>query len=183
MPWFPDSESGQFADIESDSVPDFAIGDFIERPNGLSKYKRGRITGFAPNGDARVNVGDGQSRIWRLDTLRKCQAPMPANGDNRPFADLLAEGLARADVTIRSDQARSVIIGSEEPKIGDRVSWTQAAIESRRIRARDHAPGIVQKIFRWQDSPTTVTIWFPERPRHRQSECVYLTDVKLFCPA
>lgn len=63
MVWFSDSESEPTELLEP-----LAIGDTVERL-GVSPVWRARITGFAPNGMARVHRTDGQRRIWPLDNL------------------------------------------------------------------------------------------------------------------
>jgi hypothetical protein len=43
----------------------FFVGDFVERNPSRSKYRRGTITGFAPNGWLRVRAEMDQAKIWK----------------------------------------------------------------------------------------------------------------------
>lgn len=46
------------------------IGDLVKRTDRDLACAQGRITGFAPNGAARVMADDGQHRVWRLEHLQ-----------------------------------------------------------------------------------------------------------------
>lgn len=54
--------SGHFSGGETAVIK---VGDIVSRNDGRS----GRVTGFAPNGAARVCFDNGKRRIWRLSTL------------------------------------------------------------------------------------------------------------------
>lgn len=46
------------------------VGDLVARTDpGQRKHTKGRVTGFAPNGWARVRLNNGQGRIWPVDRL------------------------------------------------------------------------------------------------------------------
>lgn len=50
-----------------------AVGDIVERPERRPTHSKGRVTGFAPNGRARVKLENGQQRIWPHERLRIIQ--------------------------------------------------------------------------------------------------------------
>jgi len=43
----------------------FSVGDLVRRTDGKSKYERGRVTGFTPDGRLRVSAGNHPNAVWK----------------------------------------------------------------------------------------------------------------------
>ena len=154
MPWFPDSESGAFADVVEDHV---AIGDQVKRFGGTSKYRSGRVTGFCPNGEVRVDVGGGQGRIWPRDQTR------------------VYYGTTESIPAQTSEPTQpSPTIEATEIEVVSHVTWTPEGAAKRPRWRKVGRAGVVEKFFYWNDSPTTVRVNFP----HDFDIC-FIYDLKL----
>jgi DNA primase large subunit len=61
------------------------VGSIVRREGGKSESRIGRVTGFAPNGWARVRVGE-QNRIWPIEQLTNIMEGLEkANEERQAF--------------------------------------------------------------------------------------------------